>query len=72
LAWCLGFAEPEPLCCGQTAVVNQTKRLASGGHAVVLSFEVHLVLFALLCLVELPCAVDRPVAESTVANGRNC
>ena len=71
LALCLGLTELEPLRCGQTVVVNQTKRLACGSHAVVLPFEIHLMLFALLGLVELPCAVDRPVAESTVTDGNN-
>jgi hypothetical protein len=51
-------------------VVNQTKRLACHSHAVVLPLEVGLVLFALLGLVQLPCAVDCPVAESTVTNGK--
>jgi hypothetical protein len=37
------------------------------GHAVVLPFELELVLFALFVLVELPGAVDGPVAEGAVA-----
>jgi hypothetical protein len=36
-------------------------------HAPVLPFELELVLFALFVLVELPGAVDGPVAEGAVA-----
>ena len=70
LTLCFGLTELEPLRCGQAVVVNQTKRLACHSHAVVLPLEVGLVLFALLGLVQLPCAVDCPVAESTVTNGK--
>lgn len=66
VAFCLALAELESLLRGQTLVVDETERLARRCHAVVLPFEIELVLHALLGLVELPCAVDRPVAEGTV------
>lgn len=50
-------------------VVDETERLARVRHAVVLPLELELVLFAVLGLVELPCAVDGPVAESAVTGG---
>jgi hypothetical protein len=72
LALCFRFTKLEPLRCGQTPGVDQTKRLARGSHAVVLPFEVELMLGPLLCLVKLPCAVNRPVAERAVAIGKPC
>lgn len=66
VAFCFALAELQSLFCGQTLVVDETERLTSGRHAVVLSFEVELVLGAALGLVELPCAVDGPVAEGAV------
>lgn len=66
VAFCLALAELESLLRGQTLVVDETERLARRCHAVVLPFEIELVLHALLGLVELPCAVDRPVAEGAV------
>lgn len=47
--------------------VHETKGLACISHALVLAFEVTLVLCALLSLVDLPCAVDSPVSEVAIA-----
>ena len=47
--------------------VHETQSLACVPHALVLAFEVTLVLCALLGLVDLPCAVDSPVSEITIA-----
>lgn len=47
--------------------VHETQSLACFSHALVLAFEVTLVLCALLSLVDLPCAVDSPVSEVAIA-----
>lgn len=63
----LARAQFLPLLRCQAVVVDETERLACVRHAVVLPLELELVLFAVLGLVELPCAVDGPVAEGAVA-----
>lgn len=67
VALCLALAQLQPLLCGQTVGVDEAKSLAGVVHAHVLPFELALVLFALFVLVELPGAVDGPVAEGAVA-----
>jgi hypothetical protein len=67
----LSRAQFQPLFCGQSMSINEAKCFAGVGHAPVLLFEFELVLFALLVLVELPGAVDGPVAEGAVA-GAGC
>jgi hypothetical protein len=47
--------------------VHETQSFTCVSHALVLAFEVTLVLCALLSLVDLPCAVDSPVSEITIA-----
>ena len=66
-ALCLAHAQLQPLFCGQTVGVDEAKRFASVGHAPVLLLEFELVLLTLFVLVELPGAVDGPVAEGAVA-----
>jgi hypothetical protein len=70
-ALCFARAQFQPFFCGQTVGVDEAERFAGVGHAIVLLFEFELVLFALFVLVELPGAVDGPVAEGAVA-GRLC
>jgi hypothetical protein len=47
--------------------VHETQSLTRISHALVLTFEITLVLCALLSLVDLPRAVDSPVSEITLA-----
>jgi len=70
-ALCLARTQFQPFFCGQSVSINEAKCFAGVGHAPVLLFELELVLFALLVLVELPGAVDGPVAEGAVA-GAGC
>lgn len=67
VALCLRHAMLQPFGRGEALVVDESERLARLGHAVVLPLEVELLLLAQVGLVELPCAVDGPVAESAVA-----
>lgn len=67
VAFCLALAQLQPLLCGQAVGVDEAEGFAGVVHAHVLPFELALVLFALFELVELPGAVDGPVAEGTVA-----
>jgi len=69
VALCLTLAQLQPFFCGQAVSVDEAEGLAGMGHAPVLPFEFELVLFALFVLVELPGAVDGPVAEGAVAGG---
>jgi hypothetical protein len=50
-----------------TSRVHETKSLTCVSHTLVLTFEITLVLCALLSLVDLPCAVNSPVSEITLA-----
>lgn len=61
------LAHLQPLFRGQAVGVDEAQSLAGVEHAPVLSLELELVLFALFGLVELPGAVDGPVAEGAVA-----
>ena len=63
------LAHLQPLFCGQAVGVDEAESLAGVEHAPVLPFELEVVLFALFVLVELPGAVDGPVAEGAVAAG---
>jgi hypothetical protein len=47
--------------------VHKTQSLTCISHTLVLTFEITLVLCALLSFVDLPCAVDSPVSEITFA-----
>jgi hypothetical protein len=67
VALCHALADLQPLFRGQAVGVDEAQSFAGVGHAVVLPFELELVLFALFVLVELPGAVDGPVAEGAVA-----
>jgi hypothetical protein len=66
VALCFTLTQIQPLLRGQAVGVDEAERLACAGHAVVLPFEIELVLHAEFRLVELPCAVDGPVAEGAV------
>lgn len=59
LGGCLGRA----LLDDKPVAVHEAQGLAGITHAVVLPLELELARLALLGLVELPCAVDGPVAE---------
>ena len=61
------LAQLQPLFRGQAVGVDEAESLAGVEHAPVLPFELELVLFALFVLVELPGAVDGPVAKGAVA-----
>lgn len=67
VALCLRHAVLQPVGRGEALVIDEPERLARLGHAVVLPLEVELLLLAQVGLVELPCAVDGPVAEGAVA-----
>lgn len=56
-----------PLFHNVSSRVHETQSLTRISHALVLAFEVTLVLCALLGLVDLPCAVNSPVSEITIA-----
>jgi hypothetical protein len=70
VALCFTLAQLKPLLRGQAVCIDEAKSLTCTGHAVVLPFEIELVLHAEFRLVELPCAVDGPVAEGAVAGVR--
>lgn len=60
--------------CGSLALfynvsggVHETQSLTCVSHALVLAFEIALVLCALLGLVDLPCTVNSPVSEIAIA-----
>lgn len=61
------LAHLQPLFCGQAVGVDEAQSLAGVEHAPVLSLQFELVLLALFGLVELPGAVDGPVAKGAVA-----
>ena len=61
------LAHLQPLFCGQAVGVDEAESLAGVEHAPVLPFELEVVLFALFVLVELPGAVNGPVAQGAVA-----
>lgn len=69
VARCHALAQLQPLFCGQAVGVDKAESLASISHASVLLFELDRVLLALFVLVELPGAVDCPMAEGAVAGG---
>jgi hypothetical protein len=71
VALCFTLTQLQPLLRSQAVGVDEAERLACAGHAVVLPFEIELVLHAEFRLVELPCAVDGPVAEGAVT-GLSC
>lgn len=67
VALCLSLAELQSLLRRETLVIDEAERLACVCHALVLLLEIGLLLVAEFELVELPCAVDGPVAEGAVA-----
>jgi hypothetical protein len=68
-ALCHALAHLQPLFCGQAVGVDEAQSFAGVEHAAVLPFELEVVLLALFVLVELPGAVNGPVAEGAVAGG---